>query len=43
MALGYKAINCVLHIMNVVRFIKVWSDHMEGPLNDEPLNGFTML
>ena len=29
MALGYKAINCVLHIMNVVRFIKVWSDHMD--------------
>ena len=36
MALGYKAINCVLHIMNVVRFIKVWSDY-------KSLNGFTIL
>ena len=29
MALGYEAIKCVLHIMNVVRFMKVWLDHMD--------------
>ena len=29
MALGYEAIKCVLHTMNVVRFMKVWLDHMD--------------
>ena len=41
MALGYEAIKCVLHIMNVVRFMKVWLDYASFVY--KLLNGCTML